>query len=515
MVGRRFAALLLVFLLASASVSNALAQQEPADAQGDMPDYVMMGLDLDSSGRQWGQNGFFKAMQERTGIQFQFRQYNDLAAYRQAKDLAFASGDLPDVFFKGFLSAQEEMRYLASGQLIDLAPYLETDAPALSAILTARPDWRAIVTQPSGGIAALPSLNGYERQVYIWINKAWLDTLELSMPGTLADYEEALRAFATKDPNGNVKADEVPLSLVGPWEARFFLHAFGLTPNDYNLYVDDAGTVQFAPLQPAYRDFVDWLVRMQAEGLLDANAFRQGQTVRATTLSELQDLVLGSFVTMAPYTLLDLEKSQNYAVLPPLEYEGTRQYRRFLTGVVRGTFAITSACEQPEALLQWADFLYTEEGGRLATAGVEGEDYSWNENGTWTWSTDDFTYASDILRDRVIRTDLATPGLDPADFQRRTDVAAESYARRQGDAIQGSLVLPFPIHWPTDEAREAEIASLQAALGQAVDEAIARFAMGETEWSEQTWQAFQDELRELGADRFVELWQQIYEETSK
>ncbi|HML49011.1 MAG TPA: hypothetical protein PKE04_19905, partial [Clostridia bacterium] len=247
---------------------------------------------------------------------------------------------------------------------------------------------------------------------------------------------------------------------------------------------------------------VGWLARMQAEGLLDPEAFRQGQTVRSTTLSELDALVLGSFVTMAPYTLLDLEKSLNYAVLPPLEYEGTRQYRRFLTGVVRGTFAITSACEDPEALLKWADYLYTEEGGRLATAGVEGEDYSWTENNAWTWNTDDFTYASDILRDRVIRTDLATPGLDPADFQRRTDVAAEAYARRQGDAIQGDLVLPFPIHWPTDEAREAEIASLQAVLGQTVDEAIARFATGETELNDGTWQAFQDQLRELGSERF-------------
>nr|HML46381.1 hypothetical protein [Clostridia bacterium] len=118
MVGRRFAALLLCLLLASASVSNAQAQQEATGAQGDMPAYVMMGLDLDSSGRQWAQNGFFQAMQERTGISFQFRQYSDLAAYQQAKDLAFASNDLPDVFFKGFLSVQEEMRYLASGQLI-------------------------------------------------------------------------------------------------------------------------------------------------------------------------------------------------------------------------------------------------------------------------------------------------------------------------------------------------------------------------------------------------------------
>jgi putative aldouronate transport system substrate-binding protein len=477
--------------------------------------FTIMGLETDGSGRDWATNAFFQRTGEKADITFAYRQYTDAGQYQAAKELAFASGDLPDAFFKAYLTQEEEMRYLVGGQLVDLAPLIPESAPNVQTILDARADWRAAVTQPSGSIASLPSLNGYERQVYLWINQTWLEGLELAMPKTLPELEVVLRAFKTQDPNGNFKADEIPVSFIGPWEARFFLHAFGLTPNDYHIYVDDGGAVRFAPFEPGYRAFVEWLARMHTEGLLDADAFRQGQTLRASTLSEQTTATLGLFAAMAPYTLLSLDMSDSYAVLPPLQSEAGQVYRRFLTGITRGTFAITSTCTDPTALLGWLDDLYTEAGGRAATAGVEGVDYAFDANGFWNWMTDEWTDATTILRDRAIRTDLGTPGLDPADFQRRTSIAVEDKVRRQGDAIQSLLTLPFPMYWPTDAAREAEIAQLQNALGPAVDYAIARFATGETPLDDASWAQFEENLRQLGAERFTALWQTTYEGSPK
>ncbi len=42
--------------------------------------------------------------------------------------------------------------------------------PNLSALLAARPDWRAAITLDDGRIASLPLLNTTERQVCVWIN---------------------------------------------------------------------------------------------------------------------------------------------------------------------------------------------------------------------------------------------------------------------------------------------------------------------------------------------------------
>ncbi len=497
---RRLFCLLLIVALGLSSM--AFAAETPL---------VMMGLELGNTSRVWANNLYFSRTAETAGISFTFRQYTDEASYRTALHQAFETGDLPDVLFKAALTSKEEMQYAASGQLVDLSPYLAEHAPNLSAILDARPDWREIITQPGGAIASLPILSGAERQCLVWINSDWLKALSLSAPTTIDEYTEVLRAFRDGDPNGNGKKDEVPLSLVGPWEAKFLLHAFGIVANDYNVYLDADGQVRYAPFDPAYRDFVEWLRMAHEESLIDPNAFRQTQASRNSSQAGESDppVIYGGMISIAPYTVVDLNKSTSYAALYPLTYDGKQVYRKLLTGVGRGAFAITSACKDIPAALGWVDALYTEAGGRLAFAGVEGEDYTTQADGSWKWSSgDDYTALQGIVDDHIISGDAYTPGLEPAAFLRNSEITDDAYTRRQTDTVRDTLVLPYPITWPQGDDVEARIAELQAALGPCVDTAIANFAMGITELTDETWAAFHAELKALGADELVQLLQQ-------
>ena len=80
-----------------------------------------------------------------------------------------------DVLFKANLSRAQEIALLDSGAIIDLAPMIETYMPNLSALLERHPEWREVITLEDGRIASLPLLNEHERQVMLWINRAWLD----------------------------------------------------------------------------------------------------------------------------------------------------------------------------------------------------------------------------------------------------------------------------------------------------------------------------------------------------
>lgn len=509
---RFFAFLMILALLAPAALAEGKT-------------YAMLAMELEDPARDWTQNRFFQVMEARTGIAFAFDKYNDEAGYQAAKEAAFADGGaLPDVLFKACLTDDEEMAWGASGQLVDLAPYLEAYAPNLYAILEARPDWRAVITQPDGKITSLPFLNGADRQAALWINSVWLNALGLDMPTTIDEYTQVLRAFRDGDPNANGKRDEIPLSIVGPWEAKFLLHAWGLVPNDYNIYVDGEGKVQFAPYDGAYYDFVQWLNMALSEGLLYADAFRMPQSGRSNILTtsssdSSEPMTIGSMLTNAPFTLIDMSRTQDYAVLPPLQSaDGSRVYRQLLNGVARGMFAITSAAEADVgALLGWVDYLYTEEGGRLAFAGLEGEDYTFLDDGTWTWTEneDDFVRLSEVVEKSIIAGDGITPGLEPAAFMRNGQIAADTYARRQTDVLRDTLVEPYPVTWPTDAAREARIAELQMALATTLDTAIANFASGQEALTEASWQALLDELDALGVDEFVQLWQAKYDELGR
>lgn len=470
---------------------------------------TLMGLEQDGSERVWAESAFFARMADITGVSFAMDQYTDSDAYQAALDAAFApGGTLPDVLFKANLTPDEEMAYAKSGQLIDLAPLLSEHAPNISAMLEARPDFLAAISQPDGTIASLPAISGLQRQCALWINKTWLNALDLPMPTTIDAYTDVLRAFRDRDPNGNGKNDEVPLSMVGPFEAKFLLHAFGIVANDYNIYARD-GAVHYAPLDPAYRDYVAWLHMALEEGLIEKNAFRQTHSARSSMVSTDKDApqTVGGLVSIAPYTVVDMDQTRDYAVIPPLAHNGEQVYRKLFGSVGRGTFAITSACADVPAALRFADYLFTEEGGRLAFAGLEGEDYAFNADGKgWAWSNVQDQYAlSGTVVQNIIAGDFLTPGLEPAAFMRNSEIVADNHARLQVDALSPHLVEPYPLTWPLDAADEARIAELQDVLGPLVDTAIANFAMGKVPLDDASWEAFQQSLRDGGALELVAL----------
>ena len=311
--------------------------------------FTMAGFDGDNGTHVWETNGFFARMEKRTGVSFTFEQHSDYAAWNARKDAMFAAGELPDVFFKAELTTDELIRYTESGQLVDLAPLLEANAPNLWALLQQHPDWLAAITLPSGKIGALPTLNTLPSQHAMWINQTWLDNLGLAAPTDAESFREVLRAFLTQDPNRNGKQDEIPLTFNGVWDLKFLLHAFGLAGNDYNLYLDEAGQVRFVPLEEAYPAALAYLRSLYEEKLLYQYGFNTADTLRTVTdenTAETYGVVLGA----SPMQLIPYAHSKDYVLLMPLQYEGKQVYRDLFGPVTRGTFAITSACADPAAL---------------------------------------------------------------------------------------------------------------------------------------------------------------------
>ena len=458
----------------------------------------------------WEGNSFWDSMREATGVSVEARAYSDEAEWnaKKAKWLA-GEGELPEILFKARLSTLEEKELLDAGVLVDLAPYLEEYAPNLWKIFQARPEWLDAVRLADGRIASLPALSGAERECCLWINASFMEKLELSQPNDIEEYTEALRAIRDGDPNGNGKRDETPLSLCGPWEAKFLLHAFGLVADDYNLCTDEAGTVRYAPFAPEYREFVEWLKAALDEGLINSDAFRTTPAARETSASltdEKTPQTVGSLVSLAPFMQLRSADTTSYEAIV-LEHDGERALRELVPAVSRGTFAVTSACGDIAAALKFVDFLYTEEGGRLAFAGREGMEYTLQPDGTWKWNVSDYTGLAALMAASVMAGDGLTPGLEPAAFERNGEIAVDNYVRRQTDSVREYFRAALPPTHAVDAQSEARIAELQAQLGPCVDTAIANFAMGITPLDDAHWNAFLEELSALGAEEMCALWQ--------
>jgi putative aldouronate transport system substrate-binding protein len=162
------------------------------------------------------ENELTKEYEQKTNVKVKW----EMVAQKSIKErlnLALSTGDvLPDVFLNMKLNNQQVVSYgIEQGLLIDLKPYIEKYAPNLKAMFEYDPMIEKIITAPDGGIYTLPQV---EETYHVkapqkaWIYKPWLDKLGLEVPQTTEELRVVLEAFATKDPNGNKKADEIPMT---------------------------------------------------------------------------------------------------------------------------------------------------------------------------------------------------------------------------------------------------------------------------------------------------------------
>ena len=93
-------------------------------------------------------------------------------------------------------------------------------------------------------------------------------------------------------------------------------------------------------------------------------------------------------------------------------------------------------------------------------------------------------------------------------FQCRYYDPAVRTVSEQLSRLNAATVRPFP-YYALTRAQEEQIAPLQSRIGRLVDESIARWVMGDTEISDESFAAFAQQLQEAGLNEFMAFWQAI------
>ncbi len=469
--------------------------------------FSMAGYDDEATGHVWAENLFFVRMEDRTGVELELMQYATQQSWDNAKKAMLAGEtELPDVLFKANLTTQETQAFYDSGKLIDLAPLLPEYAPNLWAALQSHPEWLAAITLPDGAIVALPYIDELQFNNAMWINANWLKRLNLPMPTTAEELAETLRVFRDNDMNGNGKDDdEVPLTFATLWDLRFLQHAFGICANDYYVSMDENGTVTETLTSDENRAFLTWLKGLWDEGLLDRSGFTGLRSVSPTP-EEDAEVIYGVMFASSPADLVHTSKVSQYVLLDPLVYEGRQVYRDLTGDVIRGTFAITSACKDPATMLQWVDFLYTEEGYILAAAGMAGEEFEWNDDGTWLWADTGETLVKVTLPRATLHGDARMPGMTSVSFQQKLDEASTVHILNELGRLRAIDSVPYPLVWLTDR-EQARVDELIFQIGRYAEQQMVWFVAGDVPLNDETWAEFCGTVESLGVDEMVAIWQ--------
>lgn len=465
----------------------------------------------DSNHVEWEEMEFFKDYEEMTGIHMDLQEVPSQGA-EENKALLFASNELPDIFFKPLFSQNEITRYgIESGQLMPLNDLIDQYMPNFKKLMDEIPSLEQSITAADGNIYALPQVdisNTGKIDFKQWINEEWLENLGLEKPTNLDELVEVLRAFKTQDPNGNGKADEIPLGLREPGSIFQTLgSSFGLHYIFSNTININDGDVDIWLDAPEFKDYLMFMHDLYAEGLLWSDYYKKDLPAWR---SNLANALYGVFYM--PYSDVFVNVEDQMGGLAPLKgpYEGETFWCSSKTGIETNSFAfaLSATCKNPEAACRWVDYFYSPEGSIFSRYGIEGKTFYFDETGMPRIN-------DDILNDpRGFMTALGEINLVPGGclpqlITNETDgIVASDITKEVSDMMlpYTDEQLPPPSFTPEENS---EVLRITQDLYTYRDQAVSRFVVGE--WSFDMWDEYVDTLNQIGLQELEDIYQQAYD----
>jgi len=238
--------------------------------------FIAHSLTKDVNEMQWLQE-----IEDKAGVDIEWEMiYTD---WSTVKSTRFASGDIPDLVFNATINS-DYTTY--DGLFQDMTELIETSAPNIQAMFEEEPDTK-VLANIDGKIYGIPKFQGKwpSTNTVMFINKQWLENLNLEKPTTFTELEEVLLAFKEQDANGNGDPnDEVPMdyNAYGGNNAWFnsaysmtnLLGALGIQLTNWGVdaYFAEDSTVKCYAVDERYKLFMKYMNQLYSQGLINDNA---------------------------------------------------------------------------------------------------------------------------------------------------------------------------------------------------------------------------------------------------
>lgn len=465
----------------------------------------------------WGDLAIFKKLEEVSNIKLEFNTF-DGAVYREKLTLALTSGDLPDFFINGNLTSDIVELYGPQGVLIPLQDLVEEHAPVTKEFLETEIDAKKDCTSLDGNIYTLPNVTRTVTSagMKIYINDVWRKQFNMEIPKTVDDLYDYLKAVKENDPNGNSKADEIPISYFKDLTVfdNCILPAYGTIMNSEYIGVKGDKAI-FAPFEEGYKEYLQYLNRLYSEKLLDNDIF--SQTNDQFTAKGKNELF--GVLTQAYSILVPADKYNNYEIIQPMTSSlNSKQICPSYQSVNPTCFAITSTNKYPVETIKLIDVFYRDP--RDSYEGLSGSsiwlgllDTHWrytNPEQTkyeFTLDLSDGLTLVEHLHKKVClgwglgnMIMMAVPDNDPWNEKVANENTTGYYPFMQP-------IFPSNARYLPDESERLSILSTD--ISTYANQMAAKFVVGEESFD--NWDNYLNELKKIGADEFLEIKQAAFD----
>jgi putative aldouronate transport system substrate-binding protein len=478
------------------------------------------------------QNGFadMEAIQElekRTNIKINWRE-ESYTNPTEKINLMFATGEPEDIIWDAYRAAGGAKKIMDDGLIIPLNWYIEHYAPNLKKLLLENRQLLKEISLDDGRIFMFPEIRldpSTRANSGFVLRKDWLDKLGLQAPATIDEWYTVLKAFKTRDPNGNGRDDEIPFTGLGrqssSWSWMPFGCGFGIL--DTGGFFLENGKVQHPTLAPPFRDYIATMAKWYAEGLLDQEYITNTtQMVDAKMTGDTGGSYYGALSGgLGKYLSAKYRPGQSSFDLVPVANPRAPDGKvytnigAYLSLVPHGA-SIGVNNKHIIETVKWLDYHYTEEGTKLLNYGLLNRSYTM-KNGVETF-TDLILKNPDglTLEEATARyaggTIVQMPGFDlgNVNVQIKNAYIQQAQASRVWEKADTSKLMPS-VYLPEAQTREA--AAIMAEVRTLMDERINKFIMGQEPLS--NWDQFVSTVKSLQIEKVVGYYNEAYQKWLK
>ena len=479
----------------------------------------MLGL-FSSEMAEWNDNICKPYAEEATGIHEDIITVSDTAA-REQFSLMIASGDWPDFVN----AAQYYTGGLAQAYADDVI--IEITEEQMDEHM---PDYQSYWKQWNQATVEYTHTNGMTLSIYqifsdaitdrgVVLRNDWLDALGLAAPKNLDEFTNVLESFH-QTYNCTYTYDVGAGAQLQYLNDAFDTNIPDITNTDLNVYVTD-GEIRTPFNDDGYRAYVEWFADLYSKGVFNPDFSTEGAHMGPSVYALVAGGDCGLWETCAD-SILDpnsmMEPGQELDPVAIGMIVGEDGFNNWATSplwVKEGGLSITASCQNPELLMEYFNYFFTEPGILLANYGIEGVTFNYDKNGKPVY-TEKITKPEKLNFTNAINV-FTAGSLVPfwADMNRYWDYYDETVVAAKdvwSDISNSSVDHEYPNGASLTSEETNSITLRVVDIMTYASEQLLKFLTGAEPVTDQSWGAYVDTIESMGISDCMAVYQNAYDE---
>ena len=463
---------------------------------------------------------YMQKLEELTGVHVETNEVNFFTASEQY-NVILASGDYPDLIKNlGTYYSTGLSGALNDDIIMNLTDDLAEYAPNYNYLIHSNENETPYYLTDGQVLQFMGTYDSFINNQGLVLRKDWLEECGLDVPETYEELHNVLKAFKDKYNCSTAIYMNKNCTITNLTEG-YNVATYNVSGAGGNggksaglpYYVED-GVVKCSFLEDGYRDYLTMIRDWYQEGLMDSDFVSIEYDPFSSYLSgQITSDQMGVWCTSG-------EGIDNYTVpvvcmASPVQNKGDMQHLTEMTLAPADditAISISSACQEPEVAMAWLDYWFSEDGIAFYNFGLEGADYTLDENNTPKFSdavvNNEFGLsASNYMRCRCAFGTMPSLMLRYRSAYLNSDLVNEAWDVWTSN-LDGTMAISSNVTMTTEQ-KEQESYKASDIITYA-NQMISQFANGDADIDTQ-WDSFVSNLKDMGIDECIELEQAAYD----